>query len=659
MIEDYLLYYGRPVPPILTRTLRAGPVEVLLDGPDLRYIRKGKVEGVRRLYAAVRDHNWLTIPGTITHWEERIDPDSFALHFTIRHHAEAIDLLWNGEITGAADGTITYTFDGIAQSDFRYNRIGFCVLHPGREVSGKPYHGETPDGPIDGILPQEIGPQSFVNGIEAPLFPPVSTLSIEQEPGIHVNFRFEGDLFEMEDQRNWTDASFKTYCTPLALGFPNTIHAGDRIHQVVTVTWQGETDREEAPLQLDTTIDVVLGEALERALPPIGLGLPAEAAPLSAREIARLQALNPAHLRVDLALDTSPGWGFQLRLGAETARQLGCALELAILLGADPASELQHLKESLSVCTGTSIARILLYYWAEECTSGRWVQMAREILAGALPANTPLFGGTNAYFCQINRSRPEIAAMDGVTFSINPQVHAFDEMSLAETLEAQADTITSARLFSGDLPIIVSPVTLRPRFNPNATGPDSNIDPNTLPASVDIRQMSLFAAAWTLGSLKALAESGAASLTYYETVGWRGVLETEMGSPSSFPSEPGIVYPLYHILADLCVKRGAALHQCVSQQALQVQSLALESEGRIHLWIANLTPTRQQIRLITDGWAPSALRRLNSDTGRRLMRDPETYRTEYMANQEGGSKQFPMTLIPFETVYLVLTAMPA
>lgn len=25
---------------------------------------------------------------------------------------------------------------------------------------------------------------------------------------------FEGDVFEMEDQRNWTDASYKTYCTP-------------------------------------------------------------------------------------------------------------------------------------------------------------------------------------------------------------------------------------------------------------------------------------------------------------------------------------------------------------------------------------------------------------------------------------------------------------
>ena len=48
--------------------------------------------------------------------------------------------------------------------------------------------------------------------------------------------RFAGDVFEMEDQRNWTDASYKTYCTPLALPFPVEIPEGARISQSVTLT---------------------------------------------------------------------------------------------------------------------------------------------------------------------------------------------------------------------------------------------------------------------------------------------------------------------------------------------------------------------------------------------------------------------------------------
>ena len=35
--------------------------------------------------------------------------------------------------------------------------------------------------------------------------------------GGEIVIRFEGDLFEMEDQRNWTDASYKTYSTPLRI----------------------------------------------------------------------------------------------------------------------------------------------------------------------------------------------------------------------------------------------------------------------------------------------------------------------------------------------------------------------------------------------------------------------------------------------------------
>ena len=40
----------------------------------------------------------------------------------------------------------------------------------------------------------------------------------------------------MEDQRNWTDASFKTYCTPLARPFPVPVQAGDRVDQRVALT---------------------------------------------------------------------------------------------------------------------------------------------------------------------------------------------------------------------------------------------------------------------------------------------------------------------------------------------------------------------------------------------------------------------------------------
>ena len=52
-------------------------------------------------------------------------------------------------------------------------------------------------------------------------------LTHEPAPGLRVTCRMEGDTFEMEDQRNWTDASYKTYVRPLALPWPYTLAAGE------------------------------------------------------------------------------------------------------------------------------------------------------------------------------------------------------------------------------------------------------------------------------------------------------------------------------------------------------------------------------------------------------------------------------------------------
>jgi len=95
---------------------------------------------------------------------------------------------------------------------------------------------------------------------------------------------------------------------------------------------------------------------------------------------------------------------------------------------------------------------------------------------------------------------------------------------------------------------------------------------------VDPRQMSLFGAGWTAGSVKYLCESGAASLTYYETSGWRGVIELESGAPlpERFRSLPGGVFPLYHVLADVGEFAGGEVIPSESSEPLRVEGLVLQ-----------------------------------------------------------------------------------
>ena len=56
----------------------------------------------------------------------------------------------------------------------------------------------------------------------------------EIAPGTWATCTMEGDAFEMEDQRNWSDASYKTYVRPLARPWPYTLPKGEPVAQSVT-----------------------------------------------------------------------------------------------------------------------------------------------------------------------------------------------------------------------------------------------------------------------------------------------------------------------------------------------------------------------------------------------------------------------------------------
>ena len=66
-------------------------------------------------------------------------------------------------------------------------------------------------------------------------FQDIRALTHEVTPGVWATCTMEGDTFEMEDQRNWTDASYKTYVRPLALPWPYTLPKGEKFEQAVTL----------------------------------------------------------------------------------------------------------------------------------------------------------------------------------------------------------------------------------------------------------------------------------------------------------------------------------------------------------------------------------------------------------------------------------------
>jgi hypothetical protein len=276
------------------------------------------------------------------------------------------------------------------------------------------------------------------------------------------------------------------------------------------------------------------------------------------------------------------------------------------------------------------VARVLVYALADgfsafvTTTPAAIVRFVRDELE---PVTGPVVfaGGTNQNFSDINRDRPTDPVLTGLCMSASPTVHAADDRSIVENLPGLAEMVRFAGEIAAPRSVHVSPITIATRFGPDPAGPAR---PGDLPAPVDVRQASLLGAAWTAGAITALAMSGAASATFYETTGWRGTLELPGGSPmpDRFPSVADGVYPLYHVLADAADWKGGTLRSLEATRPLTVTGFAVEVGGAVGVLAANVTPEPQRVRVSGLPGDRARVRVLDEATAMTALTDPEAFR---------------------------------
>jgi hypothetical protein len=328
------------------------------------------------------------------------------------------------------------------------------------------------------------------------------------------------------------------------------------------------------------------------------------------------------------------------------AARLETQLEVALFLTQDVEAELARCV-SLFEAARPPVARVLVF--AEGgfaaglgSTPAELVARARGVL-GPVLRGVPFGGGSNVFFADINRDRPAAGEWDLVAYPICPTVHAVDDASIVENLAAQAETVAMTRSLVGDAAIAISPVTLATRFGPYPGGPP---EPDGMPGAVDPRQLSLLGAAWTLGSAKYLAESGAASATYFETTGWRGIVETDKGSPmpDRFPAGPRTAFPMYHVFADLAEWRDGDLVAATSSDPLAAEALAIQRAERLVILVANVSPDEQHVTLEglggLDGTAAAGgtIRVLDEASATEAMTDPAAFRSSTQPIEVSGGR---------------------
>src|SRR5262245_31098420 len=235
--------------------LVAGPLTVDLVNGNLRMIRYGGKEVLRAIGYLVRDRDWGTYEPELTDLSLGQSDAGFEVEYTAACDApRGSRLEFKARIAGTADGTLTFDVTASPKGDFETARCGFCVLHPIVELAGTPVSVEHVDGTVlETRLPDLIDPWQPLKSMRA--------ITHTVCPGLTAECRMEGDTFEMEDQRNWSDASYKTYVRPLELSWPYVLKSDATFHQAVILRLSRTSAETATSAYNGERIHIELGEA--------------------------------------------------------------------------------------------------------------------------------------------------------------------------------------------------------------------------------------------------------------------------------------------------------------------------------------------------------------------------------------------------------------
>ena|ERR1700754_304655 len=549
--------------------LRAGAFTLLYEEGFLRYISYGKTEVLRMIYFSLRDENWGTFDIIIKNENIKVEGNDFHITYDCYHQKNGIDIYcWKATISGNQKGQIIFEIDGCALADFLKNRLGFCVLHPIGDYTGQQVQITHPDN----IITQTNFPEYIAS--DSP-FKQIKRFKWQTDNRWY-NLDFEGDVFETEDQRNWTDASFKTFCTPLNLPFPVKIKNGEETYQ--KITFSPVTDLPELVKNKDERIQIIITEQVFK-LPDIGIAASTVVTDkLSEKAQSLLRGLQLKHYSIIVEPSTQNGTP-QFFCDIDNAQALQLPLCITLQLGDDFIKEVANF---IALChqAKAEISTVVLLSKNELVTQQQLIDHI-GIIKAQLPGIS-IGVGTDYNFKEINRCRFDANEAQFVSYSIHPQEHAFDDQTLIENIVAQAATVRSTKnIYGEEMPVYISPVTFKKRFNPYAT------DPTYITKSenerTDARQKTNFGALFTLGSIKNLTIAKVSRITYFQTIGDQGIISVE--------SKP---FPVYYALKSILNSTATSMVNTISSNQLVVDSLLLNN-GILLLW--NYTTTKQTVLL--------------------------------------------------------------
>lgn len=474
-----------------------GTLTCNVEDGALRTIRIDGVEVLRGISTPVRDADWATLAEEDVHETE----NDGALRFTASVADGALDVATTYRIDPAT-ARISATFEAHARRDIVLNRAGFTLLHQLDGVRGSALSILHPDGgETKTAFPLTVTPSQ----------PAMNIAGLDHVvDGVTVSLRMTGDVFEMEDQRNWTDASFKTYCRPLASPRPFTLAAGETIHQTLTLSCVAGDRTPPTPPP---------AAAAPATKPRVALATQADWWRSGDAGVLKSSGAQALHIRAQTGED--PGW---IENAMTAARSAGMDVTLEVIIDGSTAP-IAALAATLAAAghRPDRVTALSTDYMKSHQPGGPWPDgPTPSDAARAARTAFPQAGigvGMLTYFPEFNRCRPDPDQGDFATFGTTAITHAADDLSVRQTLEALPDVFSTARGIAGKRPLRLGLCAIGMRTNPYGAATVPNPDVRRIAmAQDDPRQSTGFAAKF--------------ARDVWEAAGRAGVTELALAAPS-------------------------------------------------------------------------------------------------------------------------------
>ena len=562
-------------------------------------IRNIKYEGIQLidlLYTAIRPLDWSTLKADEYSADVQIVGRDCVITIT---EVFAGALAAQAKITLSDNNTFSVDYDLKGLSDYQVSRWGICFCLNTADWMGS---SVSSSGNTYSLV-KDIAPQRVVEGVVQGLFPASNEMYFVAPDNRNLKVVSTGKVLEAEDQRNWTDNTYKIYSGSLSEPFPFLMSTG--AHWTQRANFEVGVSK---PTDADPT--KILVREIE-ALPSIGLQLNSDPL-LSPDDLEKaFVLLEIDHLRINEERLTS-------QKIATTAAN-GLILEVALFSSNDgDALKAEVLQLSERVPAGS---RLLVQ------------REGREVVDEAdLPRNESLntfIPGTDAFL--VDLQKPNNRFGNSVSYSMAPTVHSFDTETIFKTLHTQQESINFAQKFIAPQ-VFISPITFSTRGNPHSGhSRDQRLTYAEPEMALHIRTIE--GAAWTLGSIFALASAGAFSGSWHELFGEFGIIYSQSDSIKFSPT--------FHAISALGAHHA---HQITIATSVDNSWVAFENREAKTILVASLRPWTVEItaKVLAGYKSLQSLRGDDCEKASQIM-DWWSY-----AETTPVLADFPLTLSPFE-----------